>query len=328
MIVSLATALPDQALPNDALARADAGKWSPEEIFKKTGIRSRRVLGPDENASDLAVKAGQALLTSSECEPGEVDFLLYCTQAPDFLLPTTACLLQDALDLPTSCGAFDMNLGCSGYVYGLGVLHGLLESGLASNALLLTADAYSRYAAPDDLATRTIFGDAGTATLLAKRSKNELKAFVFGSDGGGKEQLILKGGIAERFAATRSEESRPGCLHMNGPEIFNFTLRAVPRLVDAVLSKAKLGLEEIDHFVFHQANAYMLERLRRKIGIERNRFVIHLEDLGNTVSSTIPLALDHLLKESRLVPGQKVMLVGFGVGYSWGGAILEWNESV
>ena len=161
MIRTITTHLPEKVLTNRELAEQDAA-WTPDEIFKKTGIHSRHVMTRSEKASDLACAAAQKLLRSCGAEGHEVDFLVFCTQSPDYLLPTTACIIQDKLGLSTNCGAFDMNLGCSGYLYGLGVIHGLLESGLATTALLLTADAYSRYAGEGDLTTRTIFGDAGS----------------------------------------------------------------------------------------------------------------------------------------------------------------------
>ena len=329
MIRNIASHLPATVLSNDELARIYPG-WSAERIWEKTGIRERRIVKEGECASDLAFGAAERLMASGT---RDIDYLLFCTQSPDYLLPTTACLLQHRLGLPTTCAALDFNLGCSGYIYGLSLANSLLQSGAATKVLLLTADTYSRLIHPLDKSTRTIFGDAGTATLLVKESKARLHSFLLGSDGSGGEQLMVK----TRGARFPSQEGQsptvddsgnvhdPGCLYMNGPEIFNFTLKAVPKLVQGVLDRAKLNLEDIDLIIFHQANAYMLEHLRRKLGIPSDRFVIHLELSGNTVSSTIPLALEQVLKSGRLQPGMKVLLAGFGVGYSWGGCILEWN---
>lgn len=314
---------------NDQLAQLYPD-WTAEKIYEKTGIRERRVVSEGECASDLAYAAAAQLLSEGAAQ---ADYLLFCTQTPDYLLPTTACVLQHRLGLPTSCAALDFNLGCSGYIYGLSLANALLSSGTAERVLFLTADTYSRLIHPMDKSTRTIFGDAGTATLLTKGSKARLHSFVLGSDGSGAEQLMVKTGGARHAraeqAATAVDDSGnvhdPACLYMNGPEIFNFTIKAVPKLVQGVLEKAKLTLGEVDLVVFHQANAFMLEHLRRKLGIPPEKFVVNLEYCGNTVSSTIPLALAEALKAGRLRPGMKVLLAGFGVGYSWGGCILEWH---
>jgi len=329
MIQSIATHLPTGQLSNAELAKTSEG-WSEEKIFEKTGIRTRHVAGAAECSSDLAFYAAERLLQDEN--RSQIDFLLFCTQSPDYLLPTTACILQDRLKLPQSCGALDFNLGCSGYIYGIALAHGLLQSHLANNVLFLTADNYTRYIHPNDRGTRTIFGDGATATLLGADSPNRLSAFVFGTDGSGADRLIIKEGgarhsrpCAPSAPGSPSESRGENWLHMNGPEIFNFTLKSVPALARQVLDRASLKLDEIDWFVFHQANAFMLEHLRRKMGIPSGKFVLHLENCGNTVSSTIPIALEDMLRTGRIKAGHKILLAGFGVGFSWGGCILEWN---
>jgi 3-oxoacyl-[acyl-carrier-protein] synthase-3 len=329
MITTIAVHLPSEVLSNEQLAMLYPG-WTADKIYEKTGIRERRVVAEGECASDLACAAAKKILRTGA---NSVDYLLFCTQSPDYVLPTTACVLQHRLGLPTTCAALDFNLGCSGYIYGLSLATALLQSVQARSVLLLTADTYSRLIHPVDKSTRTIFGDAGTATLLDKKSKARLHSFVLGSDGSGAEQLIVKAGgsrypvpVNQRSASEGSDpEHDPHCLYMNGPEIFNFTIRAVPKLVNAVLEKAELSMDQVDLVVFHQANGFMLEHLRRKLAIPVEKFVVHIENCGNTVSSTIPLALENIIDSGRLKPGMKVLLVGFGVGYSWGGCILEWS---
>lgn len=329
MISQFASYLPETVLTNEQLAAVYPG-WSAEKIFEKTGIRERRIVSANECASDLAYNAAEQLFLSHD---RTANFLLFCTQNPDYLLPTTACLLQHRLGLPTSCAALDFNLGCSGYIYGLSLSNALIQSGSMDSVLLLTADAYSRLIHPMDKSTRTIFGDAGTATMLSKDSAVRIHSFVLGSDGSGGEQLMVKQGGARNPKTEQSDVTiddsgnvlDSNCLFMNGPEIFNFTIRAVPALIRSILGKAKLSMDDIDLVVFHQANAFMLEHLRRKIGIQPDRFVVHIELCGNTVSSTIPLALEHALKTGRLRRGMRVLLAGFGVGYSWGGCIVDWQ---
>lgn len=325
MIESIRTYLPKTVVTNDDLADVFPN-WSANQIFLKTGIRERRVASSAECASDLAYQAARELLAESG---NGVDWLLFCTQTPDYLLPTTACILQQRLGLPTSCACLDFNLGCSGYVYGLALAHALISGGGVEKVLLLTADTYSKLLKTDDKTTRTIFGDAGTASLLCKTARARLHSFILGTDGLGAERLIVREGGARGDSLKQQNLPPPraaadGCLYMDGPEIFNFTLSAVPNMVHQVLQKARLSKDSIDLFVFHQANAFMLEHLRRKLNISNDRFVVDLESTGNTVSSTIPLALANANAAGRLKAGMKILLAGFGVGYSWGGCILEW----
>lgn len=319
MIAAISSYLPETVLSNDEIARLGPD-WTPESIFQKTGIRERRVVAPGEYTSDLAVRAAERLFQS---HPRDVDFLLLCTQSPDYLLPTTACLVQDRLGLNNACGALDFNLGCSGYIYGLALATGLLHAGLASRLLLLTADTYSRFLDPVDRGTRSIFGDGASATLLTANARQRLHSFVFGTDGSGASHLIARdSGLRAGESAARPAS---GCLFMNGPEVFNFTIHEVPRLIDTVLSRAGIAHGDVDLFVFHQANAFMLEHLRRKLGIPKEKFELCLELTGNTVSSTIPLALEGALAKGRIWPGARILLAGFGVGLSWAGCVLEWG---
>lgn len=293
----------------------------------KVGIRARHVAADGECASDLAVQAAQRLFESGACEPAQIDFLLLCTQSPDYFMPTTACLLQHRLGLRTSSGALDFNLGCSGYVYGLGLAKGLVETEQARNVLLLTAETYSKYIHPDDRSVRTLFGDAAAATLIsavdgqAPGDRPWIGPFVYGTDGSGANHLIVRaGGMRQPRDAGAHRDAN---LYMNGPEILAFTLGAVSRTVCELLEKADCRLEDVDLFVFHQANKQMLESLRRKCGIPEERFVVHLRDVGNTVSCTIPIALNEAARTGQLKSGQLVMLVGFGVGLSWGATLFR-----
>jgi 3-oxoacyl-[acyl-carrier-protein] synthase-3 len=318
-IRAVAYHLPEATLSNEALAAAFPD-WPADKIAGKVGIRIRHLAAPGECASDLAAAAARKLFATGVCAPQEIDFLLFCTQAPDYFLPTTACVLQERLGLPTAAGALDFNLGCSGFVYGLGLAKGLIETGQASNVLLLTGETYSKFLDPADRGSRALFGDAAAATLVQGRPDPApggvpwIGPFVYGSDGKGKSNLIVAGGGLRQPA----ELAR---LFMNGPEIFTFTLRAVPQAVRAVLAAADKTTDDIDLFVFHQANRYMLEHLRDKMKLPPEKFVVAMEDCGNTVSSTIPIALHHVADR---LPGRLAMLVGFGVGYSWGAALVRW----
>jgi 3-oxoacyl-[acyl-carrier-protein] synthase III len=332
-IAAIASYLPAGELTNEELAR-ELGDWPAEQIFEKTGIRARRIAAEGECASDLGVAAARRLFESGACAPGDVDFLIFCTQTPDYFLPATACTVQARLGLRTSCGAVDINQGCSGFVYGLALAKSLVEAGTASRVLLVTSDTYTKFLHPRDRSVRTIFGDGAAATLVVGREADEesIGPFVLGTDGRGACQLIVPaGGLRRRPNAEtalareveggnwRSEQN----LYMNGPEIFNFTLTAVPRAVEQLLLKANGGLPGVDYFVFHQANRFMLERLRGKLKIAPEKFCIDLEDCGNTVSSTIPIALERARRRDSVTSGQRVMLVGFGVGFSWAAAMIR-----
>jgi 3-oxoacyl-[acyl-carrier-protein] synthase-3 len=331
-MVATRYALPDGILDNEQLASQYEG-WSAEKIFAKTGIRTRHIAAPDECASDLAFRAGQDLISHTGLDPSSVDFLLYCTQTPDYIMPTTACVMQHRLGLRTSCGALDFNLGCSGWIYGLGLSKALIESGQMRTILLITAETYSKLVNPADKSTRTIFGDAATATLIVASERQTLIGpFVYGTDGGGAKDIIIPAGgrrrprepQAELVADDSGNARTVNDLYMNGPEVFNFTLRTVPAAVEELLRQAGLDKDAVDLFVFHQANGFMLDHLRRKIGIPAAKFVLAMEDVGNTVSSSIPIALQCAEGQGQLKPGALVMLVAFGVGYSWAATLIRW----
>lgn len=332
-IIDIATHLPATVLTNQQLAE-QLGNWSAEEILQKTGISSRHIAAAAECSSDLGVAAAERLFNRGVCSPAAIDFLVFCSQSPDYYLPTSACLMQARLGLPTNCGAIDFNQGCSGFVYGLALAKGLVETGLAASVLLITAETYSKFINPRDRSARTIFGDGAAATLIesVEGDADLIGPFVFGSDGRGANNLIVPVGGQRRppgpTTAVESEDEGGNWrsaqnLYMNGPEIFNFTLQCVPPTVAQLLNNSGLPLEQIDYFVFHQANKFMLEHLRAKLRIPPEKFCVNMELVGNTVSSTIPIALEAARQQDKIHPGDRVMLVGFGVGYSWAAAIVQ-----
>jgi 3-oxoacyl-[acyl-carrier-protein] synthase-3 len=324
-LAAIASYLPERELTNEELASL-APKWTAQSIFDKTGIHTRHVAAADECASDLGVEAAQRLFKSGACNTSEIDYVLFCTQSPDYFLPATACLVQQRLGLPTTTGAIDVNQGCSGFVYSLSLAKGLIESQSANNILLITADTYSKHLHASDISTRVLFGDGASAALItAVQSDDDLIGpFAFGSDGAGAGNLIVKyGGMRCRAMVETGPGDRSGCLYMNGPEIFNFTLNRVPSLVSTLLKKSSRDSAEIDYFVFHQANRFMLDHLRQKLQIPVERFCINMDGYGNTVSSTIPMALELAMRRSEIRAGDLVMLVGFGVGYSWAGTLVR-----
>ena len=322
--------LPEKVVTNEDLV-AEFPEWDVEKVYSKVGVKERHLAADGETAGDLAEKAALKLFGEYQVSPKEVDFLLLCTQSPDYRLPSTACILQDRLGIPTSAGAFDFDLGCSGCIYGMAVAKGLISAGLASNVLLLTAETYTKYLHPEDKSNRTIFGDGAAACLISRENGvAEIGEFVFGTDGSGAENLMIKtlGARKPQQSGLFSEDddghiNREDYLYMNGSAIFNFTLETVPLLMKQLLLKAGLEKENVDYYVFHQANKYMLSTLRKVCGIPKDRFHIDLERTGNTVSSTILIGLKDSLEARTIQPGMDVMTCGFGVGLSYGGALLH-----
>ncbi len=266
--------------------------------------------------SDLGIKAAEKLFKEHNINKHEIDLLILCTQSPDYTLPTTACIIQDELGLPTTCGAFDFNLGCSGYIYGLSMAKGFIATSQAKNILLLTSETYSKYLDKKDKSNRSIFGDASSATLISDNGFAKIEDFVLGSDGSGAENLIVKN------SGSKKNPKEGKHLYMNGAEIFNFTLKNIPNLVNKTLEKHMIERHNVDYFILHQANKFMLNHLRKKIKIDTEKFYNSMEDVGNTVSSTIPIAIYEAMKTNKVVKDSKVLLAGFGVGYSWGATML------
>jgi 3-oxoacyl-[acyl-carrier-protein] synthase III len=323
--------LPKKILSNE-LINAEFPEWDIEKISSKTGINSRHISADDEFSSDMAVKVAEKLFEEHNINKSDVDFLLFCTQSPDYFLPTSACIIQDRLGLNTGIGALDFNLGCSGFVYGLSLAKGLIAGGMAKNVLLITSETYTKFIHPSDKSNKTIFGDAAAATLISSDDGFcTIGDFIFGTDGKGAENLMVKQGgmrfpvdqenkdITDEYGNVRNDKN----LFMHGTEIFNFTSESVPKLTHAILEKSNLNIEEVDLFIFHQANKYMLNHLRKKINISEDKFFIAMEHCGNTVSSTIPIALYEAQKLEKFVNAKNIVLAGFGVGYSWAACNLK-----
>jgi 3-oxoacyl-[acyl-carrier-protein] synthase III len=319
--------LPEKVEDNNFLG-SQYPKWDMDLIFAKTGVWQRHIAGPDECASDLGVAAAERLFTEHQIDRNTIDFLLFCTQTPDYPLPTTACLMQNRLGLRTSVGALDFNLGCSGFVYGLALADGLIRSGIANRVLLITAETYSKYIDPTDRSLRTIFGDGAAATLVEASDKPSLDAFVFGTDGSGGDMLLVtEGGARPPHTAiqTRKRKRWPSSLYMDGPELVKFSLDIAPPLIDNVLARAHWTRDQIDMFLIHQATLFMLDHLRERLSLDREHTPEALEQYGNTVSSTIPILIRDLRRSGRLRPGKQTLLMGFGVGLSWAGCV--WTET-
>lgn len=320
--------LPVQTVDNHQLVSM-AKTWTAEELEQKVGIRERHIADENESALDMAYEASKKVLKSYDRK--RIDFILFCTQSTDSPISISACVLQDMLGLRTDIGAFDFNLGCSGYIYGLALAKALINSRMAKTVLLITSETYTKHIHENDIGNRSIFGDGATATILEKHEEEHILDFILGTDGSGWKDLVVS---QERVPYGPEEETkiyfgesdafrRENYFFMNGPAIFSFTLRAVPGLVEETLKKNGLREDEIDYYIFHQANKYIIEHLRKKIGLPENKFYNNILLTGNTVSATIPIALKESLDNHLICPENRVLLCGFGVGYSWGATVIK-----
>ena len=321
--------LPEKILTNQMIAD-EFPEWTVEKIEKKIGIKERHITVDGETASDLAIKAAEKLFTANDYDRNEVDYLIFVTQSPDYHLPTTACLIQTKLGLSKKITAIDVNLGCSGFVTGLSLAKAIIVSGQAKNVLLLTAETYSKYMHERDKSNRTIFGDGAAATLVSTEGFAKVGEFVIGTDGEGAENLIVKTGGARHpqpmndlkfddFGNPFSSDN----LFMDGPAILNYSLDSIPQLVKDVLEKNHLEMDDINLHVYHQANIFLANLERRKLRIPQDRYYCNIEHVGNTVSSTIPIALCLALKDGTIKDGFNILSVAQGLGYTWGGFVLK-----
>lgn len=323
---------PKRKITNEAL-QSEFPKYDFQKFEKKVGIASRFVISENETAFDLAVKACEKLFTRN-FDKSNIDYVLYCTQSPEYFLPTTACILQNKLGLKKNIGAFDFNLGCSGFTYGISFAKALIETNQAKKVLLVTAETYSKFIHEKDRTNRSIFGDAAAATIISHSEEDHIGKFLFGTDGSGYDKLIVKNGAGKHNFDPNCEIKEYGTgnkysdnhLYMNGPEVFNFTAGVIPKFTKEVLEENALDKNQINQYIFHQANAFMLNFMRKRIKVSEEKFYINLKESGNTVSCTIPIALKDY--SQKITSSEKIMLIGFGVGLSWSGGLITINKSL
>jgi 3-oxoacyl-[acyl-carrier-protein] synthase III len=318
-IQSLEFYLPDRIIDNKYL-HANSG-IDIEFLENKIGIKTRHIALEKETTSDMATKAAILLAERNNLDLDKVDLLILCTQNPDYKLPTTACIVQNNLKLKTSCIAFDINLGCSGFIYSLAIAGSFLKTGLAKCGIIIMVDQYSKLIDYHDKNTASLFGDAATASLIVLCEDSEgVKDVNFGTDGSNADKLIAyNSGVA-----LNPEKSK--FLYMDGREIFKFSVQVVPKSVNDILERNQLNVDDIKYFIFHQANKYMLNEIQKRIGISDQQMIIDLEEYGNTVSSTIPIAYKNLLTKGVLKNNDLLIFCGFGVGLSWGTILYRYNN--
>jgi 3-oxoacyl-[acyl-carrier-protein] synthase III len=314
------------------------GRESAEKTSAAVGVQRRRVAPEGMCTSDLAAAAGQRLLRETGCEAQDIGGLIFISQTPDYVLPGTCHVLQRQLGLPNSIFALDVNLACSGYVYGLWLGASLILT-TGKKVLVLVGDTMTRLVSPEDRSVALLFGDAAAATLLEPNPQARPMYFDLGADGSGVEHLIVKAGGCRqpRSAETsrrrqyegenwRSDEE----LSMNGPEVFAFTLKQTAATVKNVLDLAGWSMEDIDAMVCHQSNVFMLEHLRKKLKVPAEKFVVEMREFGNTNSASIPMALTSSThwRTRCSQGGARLLLCGYGAGFSWASAALELDQAV
>jgi 3-oxoacyl-[acyl-carrier-protein] synthase-3 len=323
-IAGVVSCLPSRQVENDYF-HARFGAEAVNDVVKMIGVQRRHWTSAETSTSDLCLVAGRKLLKDLGWDAASVDAIVFVSQTPDFRLPSTACTMQAAMGLPTACIAFDVNLGCSGYPYALWLGMTMIATGAARRVLLAVGDTVSKIVDPDDRATALLFGDAGTMTAL-EREEGATASFVMGSDGRGATNLIVPHGGFKALHVEADDRMRgrnPACLFMDGGEVFNFTLRAVPALVARTLDKAGVDLQSCDAFLFHQANLFMLRHLSKKLGLPASKVPVNIDRFGNTSSASIPLLMTTELATNLKNSSQQIGMFGFGVGYSWAGAALR-----
>jgi 3-oxoacyl-[acyl-carrier-protein] synthase-3 len=315
---------------------ASFGRDDAEKTSDSTGVRQRRIAPPGTCATDLCEAAARRLLAELNWAIESVDALIFVSQTPDYLLPASSCALHGRLGLSKHCAAFDLNLGCSGYVYGLWVASQLMASGL-QRVLLLVGDTISRIVSPGDRSAAPLFGDAGTATALERGDSPMPWVFELGTNGAGQQHLIVPaGGFRQphtQATAVRTEREGGNVrsdedLFMDGAEIFAFSLTEVPRLISRVLAEAGWTSDTADRFVLHQANLFMLKHLAKRMKLPPEKVVLALEEFGNTSSASIPLAMTQTLAGQLREENLRLVMAGFGVGLSWGAVALSCGPMV
>jgi 3-oxoacyl-[acyl-carrier-protein] synthase-3 len=332
----VAAAVPDRI----ATSAEEAGVFGIEEMQKissATGVQERRLVPEGICTSDLCVAAANTLLESTSVAKESIDALIFVTQTPDYVLPATGCSLHGRLGLPVGCAAFDINLGCSGYTYGLWMAAHLIAGRGATRVLLLAGETNSRVIYPLDRSARPLFGDAGTATILESNDDAGAIRFVFGTDGSGQNELYIPAG---GFRMRHSDEAcgvrvgddgnprRLVDLHMNGSAVFVFTLDRVVPLVREAIRDANWSVDAIDAAVFHQANEFMLKHIAKAVKLPWEKVPCSLRRFGNTSSASIPLTMTTELAREGRIPGGKLLLAGFGVGLSWCSATIDTPEII
>jgi 3-oxoacyl-[acyl-carrier-protein] synthase-3 len=329
-------------IPKNKVSNLDYALLSLEErkkFVKTTGIEFRHIAEAEQCTSDFCYIAAKALIDELKWDKDEIDILLFVSQTADYPYPATSIILQDRLGLSKSCIAFDINLGCSGYVYGLGVISSMISSMKMKKGLLLVGETASKTTTISDKSAYPLFGDAGTATALEFTEKFRRMYFNFGCDGSGHKAILMKSGnIGGRFPVTVESlrlkkvcegiERNDSHVALEGIDIFNFSIHEVPNSIRMLIEYNNININDIDAFIFHQANFIINDTVRKKLNIAEEKVPYTLKEFGNTSSASIPLTIVHKLRNKVINEKIKLLLCGFGVGLSWGAVVLDIEKIV
>ena len=296
-----------------------------KKVVALAGVKARRVSDGSLCSSDLCLVAARNLLKGLAWLPDSIDALIFVTQSPDYFLPGSSSLMHRDLGLRHGCLAFDVGLGCSGYPYGLWLANMMIQTGSAKRVLVLHGDTPSLFTDKEDRSTYLLFGDGGTATAIESTNEDTEWGFCLHTDGTGCNDLIIPGG---GFRMPQSENRRDLKLQMNGPNLFNFTVLRVPEVINETLELMKCGVDAVDVFFFHQSNQFIMKHIAKKCGLDLAKVPLTLEKFGNIGGASVPLTMTHYLAENTLTSKIKVMLLGYGVGLSWGAAFIELDAQV
>lgn len=325
--------LPDRAVSNEELSQQHP-EWNVVKVGEKSGVYNRYISEADETAFDLSIKAVEKIFFNNTIQKDEIDGIIFCTQSPDYIMPSNAFLIHKHFDFGRHVWAFDYNLACSGYVYGLAIARGMIETGMGKNILLITADTYSKYINTEDRSTSVLFGDGAAATIISKATDDDgVIDIVLSASGEVFDSFYIPAGgcrIPKSLETKTASEDQSGNIrtmediHMNGFAVWKFISRTVPEQIKALLDKNQYTVDTIDLFLFHQASKLTLDSLVKSLKINPNKVYMNLGEVGNTVSASIPIALKFAERDGMLKRGDTVLISGFGVGLSWGSLILKY----
>lgn len=323
VIAGTGSALPERVISNAELARLveTTDAW----IMARTGIRERHIAAPEEATSDLAERAARGALQSAGIEPADLDLVVVATVTPDMLTPSTACLVQRNLRIGRSIPCFDLSAACTGFVYGLEVVSAMMAAGRYRHALLVGAETITRFIDYEDRGTCILFGDAAGAVVLraVPGEAGGVRSTVLKSDGEFWDLIHLPGGGSRRPASPYMLAQRERYLRMNGRQVFKLAVQALEQVAHDALEQAGWKLEDVDHFLVHQANLRILEAVQERLSIPAGKMHMNIERTGNTSAASIPVLLDECNRAGKLRRGDKVLCAAFGAGLVWGACALE-----
>jgi 3-oxoacyl-[acyl-carrier-protein] synthase III len=324
--------LPERIVTNEDLSESYPD-WEMDKVVAKSGVLKRHIAGENETALDLAIPAVERLLKKFDIDQSEIGGIIFCTQSPDYIMPSNAFLIHNHFKFSSNVLAFDYNLACSGFVYGLAIVRGLIETNVADNILLINADTYSKFIGKNDRSTMVLFGDGAAVSLISKsKTENGIFDVILASSGKQYDSFYIPAGGSrmpkgelsiveskDQSGNVRSLEN----IHMNGFGVWSFISRTVPVQIEQLLERNNLSKEKIDHFIFHQASKLTLDSLIKSLGLNPDKVLMTLDNIGNTVSASIPMTINHFWNSGQIKRGDICLVSGFGVGLSWGSLIMR-----